>query len=71
MSAHGKQFIAGTDRPTCADFKVSWVIFDVIFNPASPVIPAVKERANAKLAQFACVQRWATCMQQECANHLS
>lgn len=71
MAAHGKNFVGGTDRPTCADFKVFSSMSDTIYNSASPIPASILDRVRAKMAEFACVKRWADCMAQECQRYLS
>ena len=70
MSAHGKPFVAATDKLTCADFKVFNVFSQTIFNPVSPIKDEVLDLVRAKLAMFPVVARWVETMREECSGYL-
>ena len=62
MAAHGKNFVGGTDHPTCADFKLFGTISDTIYNPVSPIPVHILDKVRAKMAEFTCLSKWADYM---------
>jgi len=55
LAEHGKPFIAGTDRPTIADFKAfgCFALSGTDINPASIMPESVKAKVMARIAQSA------------------
>ena len=73
LAAHGKSFIAGTDRPTIADFKLFQLHMSTLDpqGPANAVPPSVQAKVDACLAKFPAYQRWMMAMKQELADYIA
>ena len=71
LSEHGKKFIAGTDRPTIADFKCfAQVSTSSSLNPATLVPASALARLDQKIKSSAGFNRWFNAMKTECASYL-
>ena len=71
IAGHGKTFIAGTDRPTIADFKAfQTVISGTSINPACVVPESVRAQLEQKFAASPNYQRWVDAMKGELASYL-
>ena len=46
LAEHGEKFIAGTSRPTIADFKVFHSQIATLYNPVTPVPPPILNTLN-------------------------
>ena len=64
LAAHGKTFIAGTDRPTIADFKAFQLHMSTIDpqSPANVVPPSVQAKVEAAIAKHPTYSRWVMAM---------
>ena len=71
LAAHGKRFLAGTDRPTIADFKAFQhnIGFSDV-NPATPIPRETLDKINNMIAASPAYARWVDAMKQELANYL-
>jgi len=68
----GKPFIAGTDRPTIADFKTFQILIGVHdSNPASIMPASVKAKFNAKVQASPAFSRWIDTMVAELSSYLA
>ena len=71
LQGHGKKFIAGTDRPTIADFKAFQVVWpNLETNPASCLSPATKQLVKSAMMADATYYRWVQSMCQEMHEYL-
>ena len=70
--AHGKQFIAGTARPTICDFKAfsTHIAWDSKHNSGCAVDAAVQQELLSKIAGYPKLAAWRARMSQECAAYL-
>jgi hypothetical protein len=72
LAGHGKKFIAGTDRPTIADFKTFQILIGVHdSNPASIMPASVKAKFNAKVQASPAFSRWIDTMVAELSSYLA
>lgn len=71
LAAHGKRFLAGTDRPTIADFKAFQhnIGFSDV-NPSTPIPRETLDKINNMIAASPSYARWVDAMKQELANYL-
>jgi len=73
LDGHGKKFIAGTDRPTIADFKaftnLSTAMSDM--NPASAFPESVQTKIKSTCMAHDGFKRWVMGMKQECSTLLA
>ena len=67
MAEHGKPFIAGTDRPTIADFKAFATVSVALpeCNSACAVPANVQTQLAAKIASHTNYARWVETMKTE------
>ena len=66
LQGHGKQFLAGTDRPTIADFKAYQTIDKSLdANVARPYQGATADKVKSAIAADASFARWVAAMQKE------
>ena len=71
LQGHGKKFIAGTDRPTIADFKAFQTVWpNLETNPASCLSPATKQLVKSAMMADATYYRWVQSMCQEMHEYL-
>ena len=71
LAGHGKKFLAGTDRPTMADFKAfGCVIMNLDSNQGSVLPQHLRDRLLQTMQASPGYWRWVQCMQQECANYI-
>ena len=73
LNAHGKTFLAGTDRPTIADFKAFQMHMSTI-DPQSPafVVPqSVLAKVNACIDRHPSYKRWMGAMKNELSDYLA
>lgn len=73
LTAHGKNFLAGTDRPTIADFKAFQMHMSTIDpnSPACVVPPSVLAKVNAVIDKHPNYKRWMMAMKQELADYMA
>jgi len=72
MNTHGKKFVAGTDRPTIADFKLFAPLCSLgKLNPMSAYPEECKEMMAQKAHEKPGVMRWIMTMKEELATHLA
>ena len=66
LKGHGKNYIAGTAKPTIADFKCFYPYLVVALNADSPcpseVVSEIKDKCTS---DFPCVKQWLTRMESE------
>ena len=71
LAAHGKNYVAGTDAPTVADFKCFQVCVTFIPENSAMALPeAVKAKIDAVVAQHPSYSRWLTTMKTDLAAYL-
>ena len=71
LSGHGKKFLAGTDRPTMADFKAfAQVIMNIDSNQGNVLPQHIRDRLRQTMTASPCYWRWVQCMEQECATYI-
>lgn len=71
LSGHGKKFLAGTDRPTIADFKAFGTIIMNLDSNQGNVLPQhIRDRVKQCMQASPCYYRWVQCMEQECATYI-
>ena len=71
LEGHGKKFIAGTDKPTIADFVVTSHYFGLIYNDYGAVSGDLKLKVMKVISQTVNLQRYLeTTMAQELADFL-
>ena len=71
LAGHGKKFLAGTDRPTMADFKAfGCVIMNLDSNQGCVLPQQLRDRVLQTMQASPGFYRWVQCMQQECANYI-
>ena len=72
LREHGKPFIAGTDRPTIADFKAFVGSFGgTDINSASVMPESIKAKIAARIAASASYSRWWNTMKAELASYIA
>ena len=72
LAGHGKKFIAGTDRPTIADFKCFQNVIHALPSNSACVVPAnVQAQLEAKFTASAHFGRWVEAMKVELASYIS
>ena len=68
----GKPFIAGTDRPTIADFKCFQTLWSATdMNPACIMPAHTQGKVVARIAESAAYSRWVDTMKQELASYIA
>ena len=71
LSDHRKKFLAGTDRPTMADFKAFGTIIMNLDSNQGCVLPQnIRDRLKQTMQASPCYWRWVQTMEQECANYI-
>ena len=72
LADHGKAFIAGSERPTIADFK-AFVYVSIVFDrkPDNFYSPALREKVTDKISASPNYARWVNVMYQELASYLA
>ena len=69
---HSKPFIAGTERPTIADFAAFQIAFGATdINPHSVMPESIKSAVMARIASSAAYQAWFNRMKQELASYMA
>ena len=58
LSASGKQFVAGTDKPTVADIKIFTMILNLVLNPKSPMTVQQKTIMKSRIDRYQAASRW-------------
>ena len=68
---HGKPFIAGTDRPTIADFKLfAPVSVGLDINPGTIIPASVQQMCQAQIDAHPLYKRWLESMKTELSSYL-
>ena len=64
LQSHNKNFIAGTDRPTIADFKAFafFLVGSESFNPGTTVPIAVSDKISIRVRSYPRYANWVRCM---------
>ena len=70
LKKHGKNWLAGTIKPTIADFKVFVPYMVILCNSATPVPEDVKVMLKREMEKFPLYKAWAERMSQELEEHL-
>ena len=71
LAGHGKKFLAGTDRPTMADFKAFGTIIMNLDSNQGNILPQhIRDRLKQTMQASPAYNRWVQCMEQECANYI-
>ena len=71
LTAHGKTYVAGTDTPSCADFKCFQVCVAFLPENSAMALPAgVLAKLNAVIAQHPAYSRWLAAMKSDLAAYL-
>ena len=71
LAAHGKNYVGGTDTPTCADFKCFQVcIVFLTENSAMALSEATRAKIQVVIAQNPGYTRWLAAMKADCAAYL-
>ena len=72
LSGHGKKFIAGTDRPTIADFKAFQTVIMNLDSNSGCVLPQdIRDRLRNCMSASPCYYRWVQCMEQELSAYIN
>ena len=71
LVGHGKQFLAGTDRPTIADFKAFQFITNNLNGNGAAVPEDAKARLRVLIADFPTYSRWVETMSGELSGYLA
>ena len=71
LAEHGMAFIAGTERPTIADFKAFQPLLGSLHNPASAVPQSVRDRLQEKIDASPGYKRWVETMLRECQAYMA
>ena len=71
MAGHGKSFLAGTDRPTIADFKAFQFITNFLNGNGCAVPEHAKTRLRALIADHPLYARWVETMSGELSTYLA
>ena len=73
LAAHGKTFIAGTDRPTIADFKTFQLHMSTLDpqGSANIVSPAVHAKVNAVIDRHPAYKRWMMAMKNKLTDYIA
>ena len=71
LAGHGKKFLAGTDRPTMADFKAfGTVIMNLDSNQGNVLPQHIRDRVKQTMQASPGYYRWVQHMEQECATYI-
>ena len=71
LQMHGKPFIAGTDRPTIADFKLfACPSVGLDINSATIIPPSVQAMCQAQIDAHPLYKRWLDSMKSELSSYL-
>ena len=70
MVNHGKPFLAGTDRPTIADFKAFQFVTNGLIGNGCATDAATKQRVMSKIDDSPCYKRWVEAMTGELSGYL-
>ena len=72
LAEHGKKFLAGTDRPTIADFKAFQTVIMNLDSNSACVLPAdVRATLKQKMQASPGYYRWVQNMEQELSAYIS
>ena len=73
LREHGKDFLAGTNKPTVADFKMFGQVSMAMgeMNTGSIVPTEVQEKIRKKIYAVPCYRDWIRSMKKELNQHLS
>ena len=70
MVKHGKPFLAGTDRPTIADFKAFQFVTNGLIGNGCITPADTKQRVMNKIDDSPCYKRWVEVMSGELSAYL-
>ena len=70
LSEHGEKFIAGTSRPTIADFKAFQAQIATLYNPVTPVPPPILNTLNEKIQASPQYAKWTKLMKVELFDYI-
>ena len=70
LTEHGQSFLAGTQRPTIADFKAFQTLSCSVYNRVSPVPPRVLDQLVDRIETSPNFATWANQMQTEIQDYL-
>ena len=72
LEGHGRKFIAGTDRPTIADFKAFQTVIVNLDSNSACILPAhARQKLKEMFAAAPSYNRWVQSMEQEMASYIS
>ena len=72
LQGHGKKFLAGTDRPTIADFKAfQTVVVSLDANTARPYSAETVTKVKSAIAADQSFARWVAAMDQETSANVT